>query len=167
MTGPLILIAAIIIVFVIAFVVTMLFVNAQTSKIIDVNVKLAESQHTLLSQNKTQTDLLEKLEEQAASQHRELDIQQRELQELHKRTEGLDSSQSQWSVRFHPMHQWRPVAGCLQDEAHECCLDEPAGQSAVDMVNAESGFLDFYRVGNNVVSFLILHINYIGMQIKK
>ena len=63
MTGPQILIAAIIIVFVIAFVVTMLFVNAQTSKIIDVNVKLAESQTTLLTQNKTQTDLLEKLEE--------------------------------------------------------------------------------------------------------
>jgi hypothetical protein len=57
------------------------------------------------------------------------------------------------------MHQWRPVAGCLQEDAHECCLDEPAGQSAVDMVNAEAGFLDFYRVGNNDVSFLILHIH--------
>ena len=72
MTGMQILIVAIIIVFVIAFVVTMLFVNAQTSKIIDVNVNLAESQHTLLTQNKTQTDLLEKLEEQTISQQREL-----------------------------------------------------------------------------------------------
>lgn len=81
MTGMQILIVAIIIVFVIAFVVTMLFVNAQASKIIDVNVKLAESQHTLLTQNKTQTDLLEKLEEQTISQQRELD-------ELYKRLKG-------------------------------------------------------------------------------
>lgn len=81
MTGMQILIVAIIIVFVIAFVVTMLFVNAQTSKIIDVNVNLAESQHTLLTQNKTQTDLLEKLEEQTISQQRELD-------ELYKRLKG-------------------------------------------------------------------------------
>lgn len=70
MTGPQILIVAIIIVLVIAFIVTMLFVNAQTSKLIDVNVKLAESQRTLLSQNKTQTDLLEKLEEQNVCQQR-------------------------------------------------------------------------------------------------
>ena len=81
MTGMQILIVAIIIVFVIAFVVTMLYVNAQSSKIIDVNVKLAESQHTLLTQNKTQTDLLEKLEEQTISQQRELD-------ELYKRLKG-------------------------------------------------------------------------------
>ena len=81
MTGMQILIVAIIIVFVIAFVVTMLFVNAQSSKIIDVNVKLAESQHTLLTQNKTQTDLLEKLEEQTISQQRELD-------DLYKRLKG-------------------------------------------------------------------------------
>ena len=81
MTGMQILIVAIIIVFVIAFVVTMLFVNAQASKIIDVNVKLAESQHTLLTQNKTQTDLLEKLEEQTISQQRELD-------DLYKRLKG-------------------------------------------------------------------------------
>lgn len=107
MTGPQILIAAIIILFVIAFVITMLFVNAQTSKIIYVNVKLAESQSTLLTQNKTQTDLLEKLEEQTVSQQRELadrqrtldykqkelDDQQRELDELYKRLEGLTSSQ--------------------------------------------------------------------------
>ena len=81
MTGMQILIVAIIIVFVIAFVVTILYVNAQSSKIIDVNVKLAESQHTLLTQNKTQTDLLEKLEEQTISQQRELD-------ELYKRLKG-------------------------------------------------------------------------------
>lgn len=81
MNGMQILIVAIIIVFVIAFVVTMLFVNAQASKIIDVNVKLAESQHTLLTQNKTQTDLLEKLEEQTISQQRELD-------DLYKRLKG-------------------------------------------------------------------------------
>lgn len=102
MTGPQILIAAIILVFMIAFVVTMLFVNAQTSKIIDVNVKLAESQNILLTQNKTQTDMIEKLEEQTVSLQRELaerqrtladkqkelDDQQRETDELYKRLEG-------------------------------------------------------------------------------
>lgn len=107
MTGTEFLIAAIIIVFVIAFVVTMLFVNAQTSKIIDVNAKLAESQNTLLAQNKTQADRLERLEEQAVSQQKkladrqrtladqqkELDGQQRELDELHKRLEDLSASQ--------------------------------------------------------------------------
>ncbi len=107
MTGTEFLIAAIIIVFVIAFVVTMLFVNAQTSKIIDVNAKLAESQNTLLAQNKMQTDRLERLEEQAVSQQKkladrqrtladqqkELDDQQRELDELHKRLEDLSAPQ--------------------------------------------------------------------------
>ncbi len=102
MTGPQILIASIIIVFVIAFVITMLFVNSQTKKIIDVNNKLAESQNALLNQNKTQTDLLEKLEEQTVSQQKELADrqrsledkqkeladQQRELDELYKRLEG-------------------------------------------------------------------------------
>jgi AraC-like DNA-binding protein len=119
MTGPLILIAAIIIVFVIAFVVTMLFVNAQTSKIIDVNVKLAESQHTLLSQNKTQTDLLQKLEEQAASQHRELDIQQRELEELHKRLEGLASSQDMVNELQQQTHVHRQKIKATQDMTDE------------------------------------------------
>ena len=119
MTGPLILIAAIIIVFVIAFAVTMLFVNAQTSKIIDVNVKLAESQHTLLTQNKTQTDLLQKLEEQAASQHRELDIQQRELEELHKRLEGLASSQDKVNELQQQTHVHRQKIKATQDMTDE------------------------------------------------
>ena len=95
MAGPQILIAGIIIVFVIAFIITMLFVNSQTSKIIDANVKLAKIQNTLLSQNKTQTVLLEKLEEQTASQQRTLtdkqkvlDEQQGELDELYKRLKG-------------------------------------------------------------------------------
>ena len=64
MTGTEILIAAIIIVFVIAFVITMIFVNAQTSKMIDVNAKLSEFQNSLLAQNKMQAERLKKLEEQ-------------------------------------------------------------------------------------------------------
>ena len=102
MTEPQILIAAIIIVFVIAFVITMVFVNAQTSKIIDVNVKLAESQNTLLTQNKTQTDLLEKLEEQTVSQQRELD-------ELYKRLEGQQDKMTELrqQTRFFPTSQRR------------------------------------------------------------
>jgi AraC-like DNA-binding protein len=59
MTGPNVLIAAIIIVLVITFVVTMLVVNAHIKKIIDDNDQLAEKHHTLLEQNEMQGSELE------------------------------------------------------------------------------------------------------------
>ena len=60
--------SAVIIVFVIAFVVTMIVVNVHAKKMMSTNTKLVEKQNTLLEQNKQQEDELEKrineLEEQ-------------------------------------------------------------------------------------------------------
>ena len=60
MTGAHLLIAAVIIVFVIAFIITMLVLNANAKKIISTNTKLVETQNTLLEQNKIQGSELEK-----------------------------------------------------------------------------------------------------------
>lgn len=62
MTGPHLLIAAVIIVFVVAFIITMLVLNANAKKIISTNTKLVESQNTLLEQNKK---LVEQLKQSA------------------------------------------------------------------------------------------------------
>ena len=131
MTVPQILIAAIIIVFVIAFVITMLFVNSQTSKIIDANVKLAEIQNTLLSQNKTQTVLLEKLEEQTASQQRTLtdkqkvlDDQQRELDELYKRLEEQQDKVTGLRQQTRGYRQLIKATQDMNDEELMVWLDE-------------------------------------------
>lgn len=62
MTEPHLLIAAVIIVFVIAFIITMLVLNANAKKIISTNTKLVESQNTLLEQNKK---LVEQLKQSA------------------------------------------------------------------------------------------------------
>ena len=82
MTGVHLLIAAIIIVFVIAFIVTMLVLNDSAKKIISANTKLVENQNTLLEQNKMQGSELEKrmseLEEQK-EMIRSLQQQQEEL----------------------------------------------------------------------------------------
>jgi AraC-like DNA-binding protein len=131
MTGPQILIAAIIIVFVIAFIITMLFVNSQTSKIIDANVKLAEIQNTLLSQNKTQTVLLEKLEEQTASQQRTLtdkqkvlDDQQRELDELYKRLEEQQDKVTELRQQTRGYRQLIKATQDMNDEELMAWLDK-------------------------------------------
>lgn len=131
MAVPQILIAAIIIVFVIAFVITMLFVNSQTSKIIDANVKLAEIQNTLLSQNKTQTVLLEKMEEQTASQQRTLtdkqkvlDDQQRELDELYKRMEEQQDKVTELRQQTRGYRQLIKATQDMNDEELMAWLDE-------------------------------------------
>ena len=93
MSGTHILIVAVILVFVIAFAITMLLLNASAKKVFEVNTKLVENQNTLLEQNKQQEDELEKrineLEEQL-KQHIEDEVtllqeqtrQQRERIEL-------------------------------------------------------------------------------------
>jgi AraC-like DNA-binding protein len=95
----------------------MLFVNAQTSKIIDSNVKLAESQNTLLTQNKTQTDLLEKLEEQTASQQRELD-------ELYKRLEGQQDKMTELRQQTRGHRQAIKATQDMNDEELMAWIDE-------------------------------------------
>lgn len=56
MTGPRFLIVAIIVVFVIAFIITMVLLNASAKKIIDTNSKLVENQNKLLEQNRLYED---------------------------------------------------------------------------------------------------------------
>ena len=82
MTGVHLLIAAVIIVFVIAFIVTMLVLNDSTKKIISANTKLVENQNTLLEQNKMQGSELEKRKSELEEQKemiRSLQQQQEEL----------------------------------------------------------------------------------------
>lgn len=68
MIGTRLLIVAVIVVFVIAFAITMIVLNAHAKKMISTNTKLVENQNKLLEQNKQQEDELEKrineLEEQ-------------------------------------------------------------------------------------------------------
>lgn len=60
MSGTQLLIVAVIIVFVIAFVITMIVLNAHAKKMISTNTQLVENQNTLLEQNKQQENELEK-----------------------------------------------------------------------------------------------------------
>lgn len=68
MSGPQLLIVTIILVFVIAFVITMILLNNHAKSIISTNKKLVENQNTLLEQNMQHEIALEKriseLEEQ-------------------------------------------------------------------------------------------------------
>lgn len=58
MSGPQLLIAAIIIVLVIAFIITVVLQNITAKKIISANTKLVENQNVLLEQNKVLTEKL-------------------------------------------------------------------------------------------------------------
>ncbi|MBO4811697.1 MAG: AraC family transcriptional regulator [Prevotella sp.] len=67
MTGEHILIAAVVIVFVMAFIVTMLVLNANAKKIISTNTKLVENQNMLLELNRQQgceIEMLQKRQEE-------------------------------------------------------------------------------------------------------
>ena len=68
MTGPQLLIVAVIVVFVIAFVITMIMLNAHAKQMMSTNTKLLENQNSLLEQNELRESKLEKrideLEEQ-------------------------------------------------------------------------------------------------------
>lgn len=81
MTGAHILIAAVIIVFVIAFIITMLVLNANAKKIISTNTKLVENQNTLLEQKKIQGSELEKQMSELEEQNSKLEEQKNELEE--------------------------------------------------------------------------------------
>ena len=59
MTGPQMLVAAIIIVLVIAFIITVVLQNITAKKIISANKKLVENHNTLLEQNKVLTEKLQ------------------------------------------------------------------------------------------------------------
>ena len=89
MTGEHILIAAVIIVFVIAFVITVLVLDASTKKILDTNTKLVENQNTLLEQNKMQGSELEKRMSELEEQKSELEEQREMIVMLQRQQEEL------------------------------------------------------------------------------
>ena len=100
MTGAHLIIAAVIIVFVIAFIITMLVLNANAKKIISTNTKLVENQNTLLRQNEMQgSELqkrmseLEKRMNELAEQNSKLEEQRSELEEQKEMIVSLQRQQ--------------------------------------------------------------------------
>ncbi len=93
MTGAHLLIAAVIIVFVIAFIITVLVLNDSAKKIISANTKLVENQNTLLSQNKMQGSELEK-------RMSELEEQKSELAEQKEMIEMLQRQQEEFAAQL-------------------------------------------------------------------
>lgn len=89
MTGAHLLIAAVFIVFMIAFIITMLVLNANAKKIISTNTKLVENQNTLLEQNKMQGSELEKRMNELEEQKNELEEQKDIIEKLQRQQEEL------------------------------------------------------------------------------
>lgn len=81
-SGPHLLIAAVIIILLIAFIITMLVLNANAKKIIAANTKLVENQNTLLEQNKIQGSELEKRLDELEEQKEKIESLQRQQDEL-------------------------------------------------------------------------------------
>ena len=89
MTGSHLLVAGVIIVFVIAFIATMLVLNASAKKIISTNTKLVENQNTLLEQNKIQGRELEKRMSELKEKKGELEVQKEMIEALQRQQEEL------------------------------------------------------------------------------
>lgn len=92
-SGPHLLIAAVIIILLIAFIITMLVLNANAKKIIAANTKLVENQNTLLKQNKMQGCELEKRMNELAEQNSKLEEQRSELEEQKEMIVSLQRQQ--------------------------------------------------------------------------
>lgn len=93
MTGEHLLIVAVIIVFVIAFIITTLVLNAYAKKIISTNTKLVENQNTLLKQNKMQSCELAKRMSELEVQNSKLEEQKSKLEEQKDLIEALQRQQ--------------------------------------------------------------------------
>lgn len=100
MTGTHLLIAAVIIVFIIAFIVTLLVLNANTKKIIDTNSKLVEYQNLLVALNKKQGGEIEKRMNELEEQNSKLDEQRSELEEQKGMIETLQRQQEELAERL-------------------------------------------------------------------
>lgn len=97
MSGPQILIAAIVIVLVIAFIITVVLQNATAKEIISANTKLVENQNALLEQNKVLTEELKDSKEALENAiQRGSDIPD-EVAKLHEQTRQLREHISQTS----------------------------------------------------------------------
>ena len=75
------LILAIIVVFVIAFIITMIILNASAKSMIDANTKLVENHNLLLEQNKEQVREIEVQMKELDQQNRKLEQQKDELEQ--------------------------------------------------------------------------------------
>lgn len=82
MSGAHLLIAAIIIVLVMSFIITMLVMNDSAKKIISTNTKLLENQNTLLEENKIQRSELEEQRSELEKQKVMIETLQRQQEEL-------------------------------------------------------------------------------------
>lgn len=82
MSGAHLLIAAIIIVLVMSFIITMLVLNDSAKKIISTNIKLLENQNTLLEENKIQRSELEEQRSELEEQKEMIETLQRQQEEL-------------------------------------------------------------------------------------
>lgn len=89
MTGAHLLITAVIIVLVIAFIITMFVLNACAKKIISANTKLVENQNTILEQNKIQGRELEKRMGELEEKKNELEEQKEKIETLLRQQEDL------------------------------------------------------------------------------
>jgi AraC-like DNA-binding protein len=89
MPGAHLLIVSVIIVIVIAFVITMLVLNANAKRIISANTKLVENQNKLLEQNKMQGSELEKRMNELEEQSSKLEEQQEMIETLQRQQEEL------------------------------------------------------------------------------
>ena len=97
MSGPQILIAAIVIVLLIAFIITVVLQNATAKEIISANTKLVENQNALLEQNKVLTEELKDSKEALENAiQRRSDIPD-EVAKLHEQTRQLREHISQTS----------------------------------------------------------------------
>ena len=95
MSGTHLLVVAVIIVFVTAFIITMLVLNANAKKIISTNTMLVENQNTLLEQNKMQGSELEKRMRELEEQNSKLEEQKSELEEQRRMIESLQQKQEE------------------------------------------------------------------------
>lgn len=103
MSGPQLLIAAIIIILVIAFIITVILQNITAKKIISTNTLLVENQNTLLEQNKKLSEKLKESKEALESARRKeetppdevtiLREQTREHRELIEQTANMTDAQ--------------------------------------------------------------------------
>lgn len=100
MTGAHLLIASVVIVLVIAFIITMLVLNASAKKIISTNTKLVENQNTLLEQNKIQGNELQRRMTELEEQNSKLEEQQKELEEQKEMIEALQRQQDELSEQL-------------------------------------------------------------------
>ena len=100
MSGSNLLVIAVIVVFVLAFIITMLVLNSNAKKIISTNTRLVENQNTLLEQNKMQGSELQRQMTELDEQSSKLEEQKKELEEQKEMIEALQRQQDELSEQL-------------------------------------------------------------------